>query len=159
MRLHLPSAFSLFLSAIDMRRIGKKREEKGEKRKKLASFWKVMSSFSLWYLIHGWCIAIRRLAAAAITAATTAITATGRKKRKRKRKDKIGKVLLRIKQMAVQHKVAVPPYCELTPRPPARSPPLSHAETACRDYIFVFFQLISLTMLSYLIISFIHLLL
>lgn len=54
-------------------------------------------------------------------------------KQKRKRKDKTGKVLLSTQQMAVQHKVAVPAYCELTPRPPARSPPLSHAETACRD--------------------------
>lgn len=37
-------------------------------------------------------------------------------KQKRNRKDKIGKVLLRIKQMAVQHKVAIPVNCELTAR-------------------------------------------
>lgn len=43
--------------------------------------------------------------------------------------------------MAVQHKVAVPAYCELTPRPPARSPPLSHAETACRDLSLFFFSI------------------
>lgn len=70
-----------------------------------------------------------RLAAAATTG-----------KQKSKRKDKTGKVLLRTQQMAVQHKVAVPAYCELTPRPPARSPPLSHAETACRDLSLFFFN-------------------
>lgn len=80
-------------------------------------------------------------------------------KQKRKRKDKTGKVLLRTQQMAVQHKVAVPAYCELTaPAPGPLSASIARIDGVQR-LIFVFFRLISLTMLSYLIISFIHLLL
>lgn len=64
----------------------KEREKRGEKRKKLAPFWKVMSFFPLvsntWMIPY---ITIRRPAVAAITAA---MTAAGRKKRNRNRKEK-----------------------------------------------------------------------
>lgn len=94
-----------------MRKYLKKERKKRGKRekKKIAPFWKVMSFFFFGtFSINGWCIPIRRLAAAAAAAITG--------KQKRNRKDKIGKVLLRIKQMAVQHKVAIPVNCELTAR-------------------------------------------
>lgn len=160
MRLHPPPTFSLSLFVFNNRYeeiLDKREKEKGEKRKRNSHpFGKSCHSFPLvsnkWMIPY---ITIRRPAVVAVAAAAVAITG----KQKRNRKDKIGKARLRTKQMAVQHKVAIPVNCELTPRPPARSPPLSHAETACRDLSLFFFQLISLTMLSYLIISFIHLLL
>lgn len=70
-----------------------------------------------------------------------------KEEKKRNRKDKIGKVLLRIKRMAVQHKVAIPVNCELPrSRPPAR---LYRTQRRRAETYLCFFQLISLTMLSY----------
>jgi len=110
----LPPFLFLF-STIDMRNIGSGEKKRGKRRKKTRTLLESHVILFLWYLINGWCIPIRRPAAAA------AVAITGKQKRNRNRKDKIGKVLLRIKQMAVQHKVAIPVNCELPPsRPPAR---------------------------------------